>query len=717
MQNPQQKIDWIDRIHGQATAWIILCISVIITVIAWSIATNYSEQKAMSRFEYAVNDTETAIEKRFVEYEQVLRSGLALFESTASVNRTVWNKYITTLNLDKYYPGTLGVGYAKWLSADELPNHIKNIRAEGFPDYSIRPAGVREQYTSIIYLEPFNAKNRRAFGFDMYSENTRRTAMLRALETGETALSGKVTLVQETKSDVQAGFLLYIPHYSQAVKTLAERQKYIEGFVYSALRIKDLMEGIFASRLAEINFQIYDTKKTDEENLLYDSSKSEHVGKIAIPTQARPKFTTFRQATMGGHTWTINYSTNNIFDEASQTGEPMLVAIGGIIIDILLFNVILSLSRLRKKALILADVSIEKLNEQEMHFKAISDTAYDGIISLSSNSGVVTYANRSARNIFNLKNDDIVGQKFVDFFPDIYHEELNAIISFYPDREFLTEHRDALIEMQAYRKNSEAFPVEMSTAYWSHNDVQHLTISLRDITDRKRIEKMKNEFISTVSHELRTPLTAIFGSLSLVGSGVICKLNAQAEKLVLTAKRNCERLTRLVNDILDVEKMESGKMVYHFDVVDVREIMQRVIDDNKSVAQQASVNLVLKMNSAAMVWADIDRFIQLITNLISNAIKFSPENKDVLIEVCDVDNNVRIEVSDKGQGIPDEFRDAIFSKFSQSDSTDSRIYGGTGLGLNIAKNIILQHNGDIGYVSSVGEGSTFYITLPIYKLA
>ncbi|MFI5445680.1 ATP-binding protein [Polaromonas sp. UC242_47] len=237
-----------------------------------------------------------------------------------------------------------------------------------------------------------------------------------------------------------------------------------------------------------------------------------------------------------------------------------------------------------------------------------------------------------------------------------------------------------------------------------------------DITELKRIDRMKSEFVSTVSHELRTPLTSIRGSLGLIAGGVAGQLPEAVKTLVGIAKTNCERLIRLVNDILDIEKIESGKMKLDLQAVDLKLLLAQALVANEGFGAAHKVGLSLHApNDKVQVHVDSDRLMQVITNLLSNAIKFSPFGGAVEVHVSLPGTKVRIEVRDHGPGIPLEFRKRIFQKFSQADSSDTRQNGGTGLGLNISQAIVERLGGSIGFQTEAGAGSTFFIELPQWK--
>jgi PAS domain S-box-containing protein len=234
-----------------------------------------------------------------------------------------------------------------------------------------------------------------------------------------------------------------------------------------------------------------------------------------------------------------------------------------------------------------------------------------------------------------------------------------------------------------------------------------------DITELKRLDRIKSEFVSTVSHELRTPLTSIRGSLGLIAGGVAGQLPDAVKSLVEIAKNNCERLIRLINDILDIEKIESGKMQLNLQVLALKPLLVQALAANEGFGAAKNVRLRLVCpDETLQVHADSDRLTQVVTNLLSNAMKFSPPDETVEVHVLRAGPGVRVEVRDRGPGIPEEFRKRIFQKFSQADSSDTRQTSGTGLGLNISRAIIERLGGTMGFESDAGTGSTFFFELP-----
>lgn len=240
-------------------------------------------------------------------------------------------------------------------------------------------------------------------------------------------------------------------------------------------------------------------------------------------------------------------------------------------------------------------------------------------------------------------------------------------------------------------------------------------IAIHDVTEIKKSEKMKREFVSIVSHELRTPLTSIRGTLGLLSGGMAGELSDRANHLLTIANKNCERLLLLINDILDLEKLQANKMQFDLKALDITRLVNEALAMNKGYAEKFDVKLQLGQGvSDVAVYSDECRLLQVLANLISNAIKFSKAGNAVTLDVIRNHNQVRVAVVDKGQGIPLEFQSRIFEKFSQADSSDARNQCGTGLGLSISKSLIEKMGGHINFKSVPNQGSTFYFDLPIY---
>lgn len=268
-------------------------------------------------------------------------------------------------------------------------------------------------------------------------------------------------------------------------------------------------------------------------------------------------------------------------------------------------------------------------------------------------------------------------------------------------------------DTEARRVNGEAFPAELHVSKFSTQDGKHFLVTIQDVTERHEMEKLKREFVSMVSHDLRTPLTAVQGTLDLLEEDAYGELTEQGHKRVKVANESVDRLINLINDLLDIEKMEAGKMRLESKPTSLIRILTNSIESVRAFAERQDVSLELKLDEDFMVLADRDRVIQVVVNLLSNAVKFSPAA--AFVSVCAEKDGQRalVRVIDRGRGIPKEHVDFLFQRFNQVKAADGARKKGTGLGLAICKAIVESHNGKIAVRSEEGKGSEFYFTLPL----
>ncbi|MDX2425311.1 MAG: response regulator [Cycloclasticus sp.] len=344
--------------------------------------------------------------------------------------------------------------------------------------------------------------------------------------------------------------------------------------------------------------------------------------------------------------------------------------------------------------------------------KAVIDNAADGIITIDIKGRIEAF-NPAAEKIFGYSSVEIIGQNIKILMPEPYQREHDGYLYNYLStgvKKIIGIGREA----EGLRKDGSTFPLDLAISEVQLDDRRLFIGIIRDITERKKIDKMKSEFISTVSHELRTPLTSIRGALGLVLGKGAKDIPAKLLRLLETANRNSNRLTFMINDILDLEKISAGELDLQFEIVSLSALAKRAIDENDGYAHSHKVKLKLLDNGVENTTVRVDqyRLLQVFANLISNAVKFSKENDSVTIEVKRIDNKVRVSVKDNGPGIAAEFSSRIFQRFAQADSSDTREKGGTGLGLSISQAIINQLGGIIDYKSVIGEGSEFFFELP-----
>ena len=361
-----------------------------------------------------------------------------------------------------------------------------------------------------------------------------------------------------------------------------------------------------------------------------------------------------------------------------------------------------------------AEVELRAAEEQT---RLILDSAGEGIYGLDLE-GKTTFVNPAVCAMLGYSADELIGQPMHALahhsYPDgaPYPREKSPMYAAFTDGGVHHVTDEAL-----WRKDGSSFPIEYtSTPIRKEGALVGAVVTFKDITERQKIDQMKNEFISTVSHELRTPLTSIKGALGLIRGGAAGELPKKLGSMIDIALTNTDRLVRLINDILSIEKIEAGKMEFRFQPTEIGPLLEQAIEANKAYGEEFKVKFVLREIPEATVNGDPDRLMQVLANLLSNAAKFSPAGAEVAISATRQAGTVRVSVSDRGPGIPEEYHGRLFDKFSQADSSDSRQKGGTGLGLSISKAIVEKHGGTIGFTTAAGEDTTFFVDLPVLRV-
>ncbi|MBD2214494.1 response regulator [Nostoc linckia FACHB-104] len=353
----------------------------------------------------------------------------------------------------------------------------------------------------------------------------------------------------------------------------------------------------------------------------------------------------------------------------------------------------------------------EQLRISQAKFARILDIADDAIISIDATQKITLF-NQGAEKIFGYKAEEVMGQQLDILLPLRFASAHRHHVGDFGKSPSPARRMGERREIYGMRQDGTEFPAEASISKLDMGGNTYYTVILRDITERKLVERMKDEFVSVVSHELRTPLTSIHGSLGMLVSGLLPADSEQGKRLLQIATDSTERLVRLINDILDIERIESGRVKMEREICNVADLIKSAVNVIQPLADKLGVQLSIA-DVSIQLWADPDRIVQTLTNLLSNAIKFSHPGETVWLTAKTQGNEVVFAVKDTGRGIPANKLDSIFERFQQVDSSDSRNHDGTGLGLAICKSIVQQHSGRIWVESTLDEGSTFYFTLPI----
>jgi len=362
-------------------------------------------------------------------------------------------------------------------------------------------------------------------------------------------------------------------------------------------------------------------------------------------------------------------------------------------------------------AAVLRTRNLRALRQSETRFRSIFDNMLGGLVTLRED-GTIDMVNPAAERMFGYTTAELTGRHFDVLLPEASGDPQDDLLQLALKRTL-----GRVTEWETRKKDGTLFPVELSLFEFHTPEGRSFAGNVRDISQRREVDRLKREFVSMVSHELRTPLTSIRGALGLLAEGGLDSgVPEQAKQLIDVAFKNSGRLGRLVDDILDMDKLEAGKMVFHMRPLPIVPIVEQAIVANAAYAAELGVSFALTGTATgARVRADPDRLAQVLANLLSNAAKFSPEGDTVEISVERAAKVVRVAVRDRGPGVPDAFRSEVFSKFAQADNASARRKGGTGLGLSISKAFIEKMGGRIDFDSAEGRGTTFFFELPEHE--
>ena len=690
------------------------------------------EETVKEKNEFALMSAEirTKISVRLHAHAQLLQTGSAFFAASDTVTRKEWKIFNNRAKIQLHLPGIEGLGYAIIVPKRNLERHVEQIRGEGFPGFAVKPSGDRPVYTAIIYLEPFSGRNLRAFGYDMFTEPTRRKAMEQARDSDVAMLSGKVTLVQETNKNRQTGTLMYVPVYrhNMPVTTVDQRRKAIVGWVYSPYRMNDLMQGILGQydvgKNERIHLQIYDDS-ISANTLLFNNQTNTILAGDDAPTR-----TVSLPIVFNGKKWILHCTQSH---EQSAVGSKVLFIFTiGFAMSLLVFALSLALFNTYSRAQQIARKLMLDLKDSDERFKILLNSAAEGIYGLDLN-GNCTFSNTASYQILGYESSEqLVGKNMHVL---IHHsqadgrsmDEENCLIH----RSFQHGHRVHVDDEVFWRADGTCFPAE----YWSNpilieGKIEGSVITFFDITERKlsenrlmearfeaeRANKAKSNFLSRISHELRTPMNSILGFAQLMD---MSELNPMLQKGVKHILKSGKHLLELINDVLDISSVESGKISFIWESVDLKEVISDVVEIVHPEAFMRHLTFEIEASDTADVpiMADRRRLKQVLLNFVNNAVKYNREGGVVTIktEMIQTDppgiSSVRISVSDSGIGITPENLGQLFQPFERIGAEMTSIEG-TGLGLTVVKSLVESMGGSVGAESVYEVGSTFWMELP-----
>ena len=768
------------RHNRELLPYFILLIGLCFTIVVYYYFSKLTFEQDQSRFQKTVQELQDRTKLKIDMSVALLRATTGLFAASDEVDRGEFERFVQQFDLQRNYPGIQGIGLSRSFSPQQKDALVQAMRAQGIPDFRVWPEGVRDEYTSIVYLQPEANRNQVAIGYDMYADPVRREAMQRARDTGEPAASGKVKLVQEPKDQVQQwGFLIYTPVYQNGapIGSVEQRREALVGYVYSPYRIIDFLEPITSAKTYEVGLEVFEGPEAEENYFYGDRSEPAPIDRHFIFEDTIPVW---------GRTWTMRYAVKPSFERGSSRPLLKYTIITGVLLSLLFFFI----TRAEVRARTRAEESAEDVRESETAITEANQRAlleYERLLERISNLSQVLGTARELNTIYRgLREFTAVSVPCDGFFVSLYDPVRDVRTACYgwgdgdevdvsqlppmpvtergpnsravrtgeviitndymratsgnlavivgPDNGLRPESSLAVpmavmgriigtIEVQSYQPNvyqPEHVTAMSMAANLTAVAIENVRLLKLERTAREVAEesnRLKDEFLATVSHELRTPLTAILGWARLLEDGALDP--EMTQQAVDTIWRNAKAQAQIVDDILDVSRIITGNLYIDLHPIEVTPVVQNAINVVRPTAEAKGIRIDTQIDPApAMVSGDANRLQQVIWNMLSNAVKFTKSGGRVLVNVSQANRAVEISVTDTGQGIAREFLPYVFDRFSQADSTTTRHHGGLGLGLAIARHLVEIHGGTIRAQSrGEGEGATFTITLPLVDSA
>ncbi len=691
----------------------------LLTLVAVVAVFLYVRQWEQTKFQLEFRDTSQRIANtlqiRLDAHVEVQKSVVSLFSSIQHVNQKEFTDFLS--QPISSYASLQAIEWAPRVLHAQRQQFERKVQLE-HPQFSIRErqgadfvaASEREEYYPVLYIAP-TLSNEKVFGFDLASESVRYKTLMEARDLGLPVASEPVYLLQNQQKEAASLLISALYAKNQISNTQESRRQAVLGVVLSALRIGDVMAKLLsADDKQNTLFRLVDSNARSDVLPYYDSFTE---AQKPIPTH--PLFSA--TIIFGGRELSLIGNPAQGYFSAHKSWAAWASMVGGMLFAGLVSMYLLYVSGRSHTIEALVEQRTQQLSDSEHRLHGILENAAEGIMVFDDN-GRVTLSNRAALILLGYgderrkKNDsNLIGHHFSDLFRDLDHNQalqLNTLLQQQASQGHVFK------EVLIHRPDGKSVELGMALAKLENSKQILFIVILHDLTEKKRIERLKGEFVSAVSHQLRTPLTSIRGSLGLLVGGVGGAIPDSAKKLIKLANDNAERLSILINDILDFERLEYGGMLFALENQSALNLVKKAMEINQGFAQKLLIQLILVDDTVdVLIRVDSHRLIQVLSNLISNAIKFSHPNGQVEISLTHIDDGMRIWVIDHGIGIAKSYRSQIFERFSQADSSQQRKYGGTGLGLSLAKSMVEKMGGRIGFDSVEGEGSSFYIALPV----
>ena len=739
------------HLRDWSIAALIFVLGIVMTLGLYVTLRNLEHQEMANEFVDAAQTHQLLFQNSIEGYLDGLDGLSRFYASTATFNRSRFRNFIIS-----YIDANPEIQALEWIprvSQDARTRYESTARGDGFADFVISersPEGtlvaatLRAEYYPVYYIEPIEG-NEVALGFDLASNETRLTALEKARDTGRIVATARIKLVQEASQ--QFGFLVFKPVYKQGTEpsTIDARRLNIEGFMLGVFRIGDILETSLApirSRFTNFDITVRDISAPTEKQLLHflKAEKATPSPPVSSTTSqlkdSQAQFEHTVSFKVADRQWSVTLATDELRMTFNQQLAGWAILLIGLMFTTLVTFYYLSSRYNIIKTQKLVQKRTNELSRSEGLIRSVLETVGDGVITINER-GTVQSINRAAEIIFGYKADEVIGNNIVMLMPDPYAAEHDGYLRRYQDT---AEKRIIGIgrEVEGLRKDGAHFPLDLVVSEVVFEGKSIYTGLVRDITEKKESDKKlhdyaqqlewtnieisdalkkaeeatlaKSAFLASMSHELRTPLNSIIGFSSVLRKNKAQNLNEKDLKYLERLTVNATDLLNLINDILDISKIEAGELALDEAETDLGELIHETVDQMKGHGKAGETQIVVELpENVEPLRTDRTRLKQVLVNLIGNALKFTNKGTvTVAVEVNPADRSVaKISVKDTGIGIPADRLQMIFEAFQQADNSISRKYGGTGLGLAISMRICQAMDCGLLVESEEGVGSTF----------
>jgi PAS domain S-box-containing protein len=701
---------------------LVLAIGLLLTYQGTKFAAARVQIENKERFEKLRYHIEAEIRRRVNLFGYGLRGTRSAIVAAPQLTNTTFQDIFRSRPFLKEFPGALGIGYISLVERESIMEFQRRQREDGRPGFTVKTGNTAQNLYVVTYLEPAE-QNASTIGFDIGQESISRETANFAADTGEPALTAPVPLIQlRTKSP---GFLMLLPVYDgvELANDAVSRKMRLKGWVYMPILAAILFEGLREEAGKDLDFEVFEGESTKRENLIFDND--EHLSGTSSDTISQADFkgrTFFEKVTIpiGGRIWTVTFSEGSEFKSLPDYYVYWWAILGGII------SALLACAEYQRERTL--QVIQHNLAENNMNLSVYAGLIdQHALLSRTDTSGVITHANDNFCKVSGYSAKELIGFSHnivnsgvhpPEFWKEMWHTISSGKIW---TGEVCNRRKDGTLY---YVASTIAPTVDISgtiTGYMAiRTDISRLKESeasnVRALAQAKEATKAKSEFLANMSHEIRTPMNGVIGMTELL---LDTSLNEEQRDYALTLKTSGQTLLSIINDILDFSKIEAGKITIECVPASIKGILSGLEVRFSKLIKEKSFNFTVVVSEGIPEWIMVDpvRLDQVLTNLVGNALKFTEPGGGIILQInleslYEEAGTLCCSVSDTGIGIPQGKQDSIFDAFAQADSSTTRLYGGTGLGLTISRDLVRAMGGELKLRSGEGRGSNFFFELP-----